>query len=284
MKLGRRVTLIPVALTFAGSCADELPLTPAIDAPPPSHAQVPATSPTSSGVVAHYALDGNAIDDSGYHRDGIIAGATATADRFGRAGRALAFDGIDDEVALTNIAGVDFEANGGTLTAWMLVDPTATQPATAVNLSDFSDTRDFLIIGLPDGTSFGRMDTGAHAEIYAPSGPNGSWRFLALTYASGHMTLFIDGVARGSATPDQGILVDFGYLGRNSHAAGSYLKGALDEVTIFGRALSASEVRSMFEQLPMPEGPGDCKKGAWEQLFFKNQGQCMRALRTGSRG
>src|SRR5262245_38455156 len=52
------------------------------------------------GVLADYPLDGDATDRSGNGYHGTVTGAVAGVDRFGIAGMAMSFDGLDDEVVL----------------------------------------------------------------------------------------------------------------------------------------------------------------------------------------
>ena len=62
--------------------------------------------------------------------------------------------------------------------------------------------------------------------------------------------------------------------------------GTLDEVGVYNRALTSSEVQAIFNagSAGMCSGPqtkDDCKKGGWEQFGFRNQGQCVRFIETG---
>ncbi len=56
----------------------------------------------SDGLVAYYPFNGNANDESGNGNNGIVHGATLTADRSGNANSAYSFNGIDNYID-TNI-------------------------------------------------------------------------------------------------------------------------------------------------------------------------------------
>ncbi len=58
-------------------------------------AQVPSYVPTN-GLVGWWPFNGNANDASGNGNNGTVNGATLTADRFGNAGKAYSFDGVND--------------------------------------------------------------------------------------------------------------------------------------------------------------------------------------------
>lgn len=57
---------------------------------------------SSNGLIGHYPFSGNADDWSGNNFYGIVNGATLTADRFGNFNNAYNFDGVDDQIDLSN--------------------------------------------------------------------------------------------------------------------------------------------------------------------------------------
>jgi hypothetical protein len=62
--------------------------------------QLPAN--LQQGLVAYYPFNGNANDASGNGNNGIVNGATLTADRFGNANRAYNFDGNAQYISVQN--------------------------------------------------------------------------------------------------------------------------------------------------------------------------------------
>jgi hypothetical protein len=54
----------------------------------------------NSGLVAYYPFNGNTNDASGNGNNGVVNGATLTADRFGNANQAYSFDGISDNITI----------------------------------------------------------------------------------------------------------------------------------------------------------------------------------------
>lgn len=63
---------------------------------------VPAYVPTN-GLVGWWPFNGNANDESGNGNNGTVNGATLTSDRFGNAGKAYDFDGVDDYILVNNL-------------------------------------------------------------------------------------------------------------------------------------------------------------------------------------
>jgi len=60
----------------------------------------PVLAGLNDGLVAYYPFDGNADDESGNGNDGTVHGATLTVDRFGKANNAYSFDGVNDYILI----------------------------------------------------------------------------------------------------------------------------------------------------------------------------------------
>lgn len=74
-----------------------------------------------SGLLAHYPLNGDAVDAGPSARHGEVAGAVPIADRDGRPSGALLFDGIDDLVTLDDAG---FAIDGDfSITMWVKGNP-----------------------------------------------------------------------------------------------------------------------------------------------------------------
>ncbi len=64
--------------------------------------KTPKQSSLSSGLVAYYPFNGNANDESGNSNNGIVHGAKLSVDRFGNSERAYQFDGNNDYITVKN--------------------------------------------------------------------------------------------------------------------------------------------------------------------------------------
>ena len=195
------------------------------------------------GLMAHYPFNGNPGDVSGDY-NGTLHGATSTSDRFGNANRAYGFDG-NDWIELPNIL-ANFE--NGTFAAWIKINtPIAGSPATIVskpraagqsglNLRVHQDP-DNAQLALHNGTQFSSTGT-ANLE-------DSKWHYLVGTVDGSRTSIYVDGVlvdsdlfAAASSSSSQPLAI-----GRDHGPANSYFNGVIDEVRIYNRALSASEVR-----------------------------------------
>ena len=103
-----------------------------------------------------------------------------------------------------------------------------------------------------------RTPTGLHSTIAPVLLDTGTWYHVAMTYDGAILTLYVDGVpsaavaAQGAVLPASEPLL-FGVTYDEQY--GSYFRGVLDEVYIYGRALGPNEVDQRIKK------PGAKEKG-----------------------
>jgi chitodextrinase len=201
-----------------------------------------------TGLVGAYSFDaggGSVLADvSGNGNNGTISGATWTT---GKTGGALNFDGTNDLVTVPDSAAVEL-LDGMTLEAW--VRPTANGSWRTVVAKEESGN---LVYGL-----FSSSDTGGPAatvSIGAKSSQDvvhgadelalSTWTHVAATYDESNARLYVNGSqvatmpltgqVRRSNRPLQ--------IGGNNVWA-QWFQGQIDDLRIYDRALSSSELQS----------------------------------------
>jgi N-acetylneuraminic acid mutarotase len=204
----------------------------------------PPPAGAAPGVVAAYGLnetsDTTASDLSGQNNHGTVAGATWTA--AGRFGGALSFDGTNDIVTVPDAVSLDFTA-GMTLEAW--VRPSTLAGWRTVIMKEQPGSLVYALYGnnasnRPAGEVARPGITEAQGSV---SLPLNTWSHLAVTYDGSRLRLYVNGAqvanrhARGTIATSTGAL----RLGGNS-IWGEYFAGLIDEVRLYGRALSAAEI------------------------------------------
>lgn len=212
--------------------------------------------PMADGPVYHFDESAGSLtrDATNAHADGTISGATWATGKFGSG---LSFDGVDDRVTVSAFpAGLYPEL---TVEAW-------------VNLGD-KQGRNVLLNEQQNDSLWVNFDTyGAETfDVYlgdttvkayhssTATIPRGAWTHVAFTYSDplDQLKLYINGqLDRTVAT--SGVLNFDGTisLGIREDLAGDSFKGLLDEVAIYRRALSATEIQSRFlggPPIPTPE-------------------------------
>ncbi len=75
-----------------------------------------------------------------------------------------------------------------------------------------------------------------------------SWRFVSVVYDGANAAFYVDGVADGAPAYSRTFTnSDALWLGGASGSACSYLQGSLDEVRIYNRALTATEIKNLYK-------------------------------------
>ena len=206
------------------------------------------TTTTLSGLLAAYAFNENsgttAADLSGNSNTGSVSGATWSAQ--GKFGNALSFDGGSNVVNVNDSSSLWLN-NGMTLEAW--VYPINALAGWKSILRKEGDA--FFLYASSDqgnvpavGGNFGSV-AGYQIAFGTSPLPSNTWTHLAATYDGSVLRLFVNGSQVSSLTVGGPIRNDALPLRiGNSTYPGECLPGTIDEVRIYGRALSQSEIQN----------------------------------------
>jgi hypothetical protein len=219
-----------------------------------------ANTPTlpPPGPVAAWSFDdgvGSVLRASIGGLDGTIAGATWSP--AGRNGGALLFNGIDDMVTVPPAAALNL-TSGMTVEAW--VYPTALVTWRTVALKEgVNDLAYALYASDATAKPEGLINVGGGALPANGTGtlPLNTWSHLATTFDGSMQRLFLDGVQIGSVAASGSLMQTIGALriGGNS-VWGEFFSGALDDMRIYNRALSTTEIQTDMNT-PVAPPPAD---------------------------
>ncbi|MCF6158511.1 MAG: hypothetical protein E3K32_08035 [wastewater metagenome] len=221
--------------------------------------------PSSQDLQAYYTFDQNTgttvFDLSAYKRNGSIAGAVWAA---GKSGNGLYFDGIDDYLSIPRI-----NTDEISVSAWFYRNSSDTSHADALFggwrwssdkqsqegfdirfHSNSPDTLDFILVTRGKN---GIKTTGKTSYTFDNS--VGVWHHVAGTYqkATGEQKLYIDGKLVNTKThPIENTIMPLAYyddmrIGYSRTNRG-YFHGTLDDIRIYNRALSSSEIYDMYNE------------------------------------
>jgi hypothetical protein len=210
----------------------------------------------SPDPLAYYPFTGNANDESGNGHDGLMHNVTMAADRCGNENSACYFNGYDSYIELTNTCGLNM-FDGFSLAAW--VNFTETNGSSIVSkhvnyyANGFTMSACDNIFNLTTNNNQYYLST---SETYN----DGNWYFTVGTFNGNTLSIYVDGQLKASAAADyttgNGINIRIGadyYL--------SFFNGLIDEVMIFDRALSQSEVTLLYGEAACQQNIPETERG-----------------------
>ena len=197
-----------------------------------------------AGLVAAYGFDegaGTTVSDaSGNGNTGVIGTASWTTS--GRFGDALSFNGTSSRVDIADSPSLRL-TTGMTFEAW--INPSVVNGAWRDVIYKGNDNY-FLEATSNNGSRpvAGAIVNGSHAEAYGSSAlAINTWTHLAETYDGSAVRLYINGVLASSSPATGAIATSTSPLQIGGDSIyGQYFAGLIDEVRIYDRALSASEI------------------------------------------
>ncbi len=224
----------------------------------------PLTDCDTNGLVLCMSMDGNANDSTKYAHHGIVRGATPTTNRFGNTNSAYSFNGISNYINLGNKSLL--KPNKATISMW--VKPNA------ISTSGFGYSfNPIMVTGNTNSPGhfyeayfLGISTSGNnkfHVSSWNPSptisGGGSSvqnfnlntWHHLTTTIDNDSIKIYINGVLdkayfKGFATNyssiDSIIIANSG----NSTFHQRFFNGAIDDIKMYNRVLSASEVSNLY--------------------------------------
>jgi len=227
--------------------------------------QVNTAGTLKSGLVGYWTFDGKDTpwtsataattrDLSGNNNTGTLTNMNQRSSVVpGVAGQGLNFDGVDDYVMISDNDSLDFGTGNMSVCAWV-------KTSSAFNDSRNIFDKDMPEVGNPSYLLY--IDGGNARFILGTSGGDyvavsstnvndQQWHYICATRNSGSangVKIYIDGIQNGSMATDNGGTVSNAedvYIGRFDGASGAF-PGLIDDVRIYNRALSASEVKQLY--------------------------------------
>jgi RHS repeat-associated protein len=197
-----------------------------------------------SGLVAAYGFEEGtgtiAADASTNHLTGTVSGAVWARGRFGNA---LRFNGTSDWVTVADAQALHL-TTGMTLSAW--VQPTVPMSGKAsIVVKEVTGNSTYALYAngsTNQANSTFRSGTQSKSVAGGSALPVNTWTYVAATYNGSTFSLYINGSLAASNAVTGSINVSTGVLRFGGNTVGEYFAGLIDEVRVYNRALSESEI------------------------------------------
>jgi len=203
---------------------------------------VTPTDPGTSGLIAHYAFNGNANDVVGGHNGTTSGIVSYTA---GKVGQAILLDGVDDMVTVgpVGISG----AAPRTISGWVRANATIDSLPNWIDIFGFvgpqADPRDNMSFDMEIGEAQGRRGYVIHVYGWERVilDVDFEWHHLAASFDGTTIAWYGDGLLGGTDDSRPLDTRDQVHMGKRDDNA-NYFPGRVDEVRIFNRVLSEAQI------------------------------------------
>jgi len=205
------------------------------------------------GLVALWSGEGNGNDSVGGNNLMVPADISYVE---GKVGQAFGFNGAGQWLNCGNTSAGNFGANDFAVAFWVKFNTVNTEQ---VMVEKYVETLGGS--GEPSGWSMTKLSNnrfqfaGATSRVDFGYAVAGTWTYLVVTRNNGNVRCYMNGVLVGQlaalADLDSTASLKLGHRGNPTDTPGSadprqmYLNGALDEIAIYDRALSAEEIETI---------------------------------------
>ena len=197
------------------------------------------------GMVAHYSFNGNANNVKANY-NGTVSGATMSTGRGNDNNTAYSFDGVDDYIDF----GSGILSGNGSFTIVVSINSTTTSSRILQQRDAQGFNGQYMLDILDNGSiKFNTYYYGFKWNVTSSSALNdGSWHHLAFVQKDNGGQMYLNGILE--QTDNTGGKVNLTsslktYIGGDLRDYNSYYSGKVDDLRIYSRALSVSEIQTL---------------------------------------
>jgi hypothetical protein len=225
---------------------------------------VPTTSTTTlqNGLLGWWKFDGNTLDSSSYGNNASVGGAVLTVDRQNQTNKAYKFDGSNDYIQIATANKLDMGTGDRTIAGWFKFGRSSFSTYETLYFSGAGSggtNQDGIFIYVYNSSSINvAFSDGTATRLIKQFNANkslydGAWHHLAFVFdRDANLNLYVDGVVSSTGgfniSSQKGDVNDIyeKYIGRV--ISGGYpFSGNMDDLRIYSRALSASEISTLYK-------------------------------------
>jgi hypothetical protein len=202
------------------------------------------------GLAGWWKMDSDAKDATPFQNDGNVTGATLTTDRKGTANSAYSFNGTSNYIATTS-GSVLPATTKASVSFWMNISTQSSDYNRVLSSTNaVNNSFSMYLAGFGSNGLYGRFGNTSDGWLCEAINLTGGWKYITLVgdAATGDEKCYVNG-SLASTTPgvfSQVQIADL-VIGAAANKTEYFLAGSLDDVRLYNRALSATEIAAQYK-------------------------------------
>ena len=207
----------------------------------------------NEGLIAYYPFNGNANDYSGNGNNGTVYGAQLTSDKNGKHNAAYTFDGVNDFIKVPTSTSLENFDKEITINAWININKWFNSGSVGyfpiLEKSDESSIGGLMNLHINTSTGIQSIYRGNIAYNNYKI-PLNQWVYVSFVCKNNTAYFYIDGNLIGKKQMNG----NYSYkknspliIGKDIPGLVEYANGKIDEIRIYNRALSDSEIKFLYQ-------------------------------------
>lgn len=207
----------------------------------------------NEGLIAYYPFNGNANDYSGNGNNGTVYGAQLTSDKNGKHNAAYTFDGVNDFIKVPTSTSLENFDKEITISAWININKWFNSGSVGyfpiLEKSDESSIGGLMNLHINTSTGIQSIYRGNIAYNNYKI-PLNQWVYVSFVCKNNTAYFYIDGNLIGKKQMNG----NYSYkknspliIGKDIPGLVEYANGKIDDIRIYNRALSDSEINFLYQ-------------------------------------
>jgi len=214
----------------------------------------------ATDLISYYKLDetsGTTADDAHGSNDGTNSGATVN--QTGKIGKAYSFDGVNDEIDCGTATDTAMGSSDFSVSFWLNLDNTTQDNKGIISRGVYADDGWLVRHWAGGDIEFALSQNGKRQKFKADEVLTTSWQHITITRSGATSTLYIDGTSTAwnawdgtgehnnlTGTDPTNNAARHLFIVHPSDSGSGIIAGKIDEVGIWSRALTSTEVSELY--------------------------------------
>lgn len=207
-------------------------------------------------LIAYYPFNKNVKDQSGRGHDGILfSGTNWVDDRFNNANSAIHFNGIDGRVEIPHSEDLNLNDNDTlSFSFWFFIEKHVQYGGLLCKGNKISN---YCSSDNSNGTiavDINHYASNTQEVVTSKNIPINEWHHLAAVFTPQEIKIYLDGKFDNKVSIKKTHIINSEplYFGVDADGQWEYLKGKLDDIRIYKKALSNLEINALYNEIVEP--------------------------------